>query len=314
VGRPPKCYRDILRGHVACVIAGCGGINDHFTGTILNQIQAAASLDIPVYLFSQGIGPLRNPALARAAASALRRARRICIRESAYSGPQLDRLGIDSSRVLLTGDDAISLAMPDRDVPVGNAVGVNLRIAGYAGIDNNTGAAFGSALPRAYDFVPVPISMHEDDLGQTCRAARIPIPSVRFERPADVIQQVRRCRVVVTASYHGAVFALSSGIPAVCIALSEYYAQKFGGLALMFNAVGCQLVSAPEDLPAAVETAWEIAPYVRESLLRAARRQADASAREWGRMRAELGLPRAEPASKGSSRAMLPETTKTSHP
>ena len=291
LSRAPKPYDDTLREHDAFVVAGCGAINDHFTGTILNQIRAAIALDIPVYLFSQGIGPLRRPDLARTAASVLRQVRRICIRESTYSPLQLERLGVDPSRVMVTGDDAIALAVPASEQPFGNAVGLNLRIAGYAGIDDGTGAAFASALPRGYEYLPVPISMHEDDLGHTCLAAGIPVPARPFAHPVDVIEQVRRCRVVVTASYHAAVFALANGIPAVCIALSEYYVQKFGGLALMFNSVGCELVSNPVDLPAAIDNAWKIAPYLQDSLLRSARRQAVAGMRAWNLMREELGLP-----------------------
>ena len=54
------------------------------------------------------------------------------------------------------------------------------------------------------------------------------------EEPCDpraIIKRIGRCRVVVTGSYHVAVFALSQGIPAICLANSEYYEIKFRGLA-----------------------------------------------------------------------------------
>ena len=48
---------------------------------------------------------------------------------------------------------------------------------------------------------------------------------------ALVIERVGECRVVVTGSYHGAVFALAQGIPVVALVKSPYYVNKMAGLA-----------------------------------------------------------------------------------
>ena len=42
----------------------------------------------------------------------------------------------------------------------------------------------------------------------------------------DVLTAIADCRVVVTGSYHAAVFALSMGVPAVGLAASRYYARQ----------------------------------------------------------------------------------------
>jgi Polysaccharide pyruvyl transferase len=46
---------------------------------------------------------------------------------------------------------------------------------------------------------------------------------------------VAGCRVVLTSSYHAAVFALARGIPAVGISSTPYYDGKFGGLRELYG-------------------------------------------------------------------------------
>ncbi|MBC8122047.1 MAG: polysaccharide pyruvyl transferase family protein, partial [Gemmatimonadaceae bacterium] len=101
-----------------------------------------------------------------------------------------------------------------------------------------------------------------------------------LDTPGKVIQQVSSCRVVVTGSYHGGVFALAQGIPIVGLVKSEYYVGKFLGLAEQFGGIGCQIVSLndenfPEKLKRSVDNAWQSAETVRPQLLELARQQID---------------------------------------
>jgi colanic acid/amylovoran biosynthesis protein len=103
-----------------------------------------------------------------------------------------------------------------------------------------------------------------------------------------VIEQVKRCRVVVTGSYHPAVFALSQGIPVVGLARSEYYLQKFLGLADQFGA-GIEIVSSdveqlPGKLTTAIGSAWRSAETVFPALLDAAWRQIQSGQRYYQRL------------------------------
>jgi colanic acid/amylovoran biosynthesis protein len=105
---------------------------------------------------------------------------------------------------------------------------------------------------------------------------------LKMESVTDVIRAAGRCRVVVTGSYHAAVFALAQGKSAVCIARSSYYAGKFQGLRNQFGD-GCQVVSlecarGPELLSDAIRSAWSRADEVRPDLLQAAQEQI---ARSW---------------------------------
>jgi colanic acid/amylovoran biosynthesis protein len=88
----------------------------------------------------------------------------------------------------------------------------------------------------------------------------------------SVIQQIRECRVVVTGSYHGAVFALAQGIPAVVLASSVYYRNKMSGLADQFGE-GCHVVAFEplaelgSRISAAIDWAWREADRLRPALL-----------------------------------------------
>ncbi len=95
-----------------------------------------------------------------------------------------------------------------------------------------------------------------------------------LQTPRDVIRRVGNCRLVVTGSYHGAVFALSQGIPVVAIVKSRYYLHKMAGVAHEFG-TGCHILNLDEDdvstrLSEAISRAWAEADGVREPLLQAA--------------------------------------------
>jgi polysaccharide pyruvyl transferase WcaK-like protein len=107
--------------------------------------------------------------------------------------------------------------------------------------------------------------------------------------PLKVIEQVGRCRVVVTGAYHAAVFSLSQGIPVVCLARSADYVAKFFGLEDLFGQ-GCEtlLLDDPtftQKLEAALENAWRSAEEVQLPLQRAAARQIDLSWHAYERVR-----------------------------
>jgi colanic acid/amylovoran biosynthesis protein len=104
-----------------------------------------------------------------------------------------------------------------------------------------------------------------------------------MDSPGIVIEQVGRCRVVVTGAYHAAVFALSQGIPAVVLSDSKslYYMDKLTGLADQFGC-GCEVVlldmpDLPRRLTSAIDRAWQTAEDVRAPLLAAAGRQIEES-------------------------------------
>jgi colanic acid/amylovoran biosynthesis protein len=115
----------------------------------------------------------------------------------------------------------------------------------------------------------------------------------RFETPAELVRRVGRCRVVVTGTYHGAVFALAQGIPAVGLAQSEMYFDKFRGLAAQFGD-GCQIVRLddtqfPQRTAEAIKELWLSAESLRPQLLASSARQIELGRSAYQRIHALVG-------------------------
>jgi colanic acid/amylovoran biosynthesis protein len=215
----------------------------------------------------------------------------IALREAVAGLPLLQSMGVAPAGVKVTGDDAIALGYHARPRALGSSLGVNIRAAFYSEVGDDLLPEIGNvvrevAQRRNMAIVPIPISRHsdEDDL-ETVR--RMMIDSNLNGGPADVftsaelLRVVSQCRVVVAGSYHAAVLALSMGIPAVAIARSDYYIDKFRGLAGQFGpACRVELTSHPDFLArlrTAIDRACESAGETRKQLLAAARRQLELS-------------------------------------
>jgi colanic acid/amylovoran biosynthesis protein len=298
IGTGPAEILGALNRCVLFVAGGGGFLTDAFADkawSSLTLLRRAQRRGIPTALVSQGIGPLEDPSLRALAARALAGADLITLREKRAGVPLLQRLGVDPSRVLVTGDDAVAAAYAARRATGGAALGVNLRSASYAGLTGAAMSSIGAVVRRLASelrapLVPVPIAL--DAAGSDSAAIREAVGEAGPAEadpsdPAGAIVRAGRCRVVVTASYHAAVFALAQGIPAVGVSRTPYYADKLEGLADMFGP-GAQVVRLDQPgwegrLDAAVRELWSRAPERRAELLAAAadqiRRQDDAYAR-----------------------------------
>ena len=276
------------------VVSGQGSINDIFHDHALNVLDV---LGMGIHrgaftaLFGQGLGPLGNPRLRARVKQILPDVNMLALRESRAALPLLDSLDIDSSAVEVTGDDAIELAYNERPNELGNAIGVNLRVSSYSHIDDNEVEKVGSVLRRVSrklgaPMVAVPIAIDNkiSDLKIGQRLLHGDEQSDELETslntPLQVINRIGECRTVVAGSYHAAVFAMAQGIPTVCLANSEYYIDKFMGLAEQFG-TGCKVIvddgQLSVTLESALEDAWRLAADTRSRLLQAADRQIEAS-------------------------------------
>ena len=286
--------RSLRRADVV-MLTGAGIMTDAFfqsVSAILDTFEIAIRRP-PQYrpitaIFGQGFGPLDNPVLRHKAAAVLPHIDLIAIRERRASLPLLLELGVRPEQITVTGDDAIELAYERRKPEFERGIGVNVRVAYYANTDRSVLSLVRDALQAAagrYEapLLPVPISLQEGGIdaaairellaGHTGRTDS----GASLQAPAEVIDQVGRCRVVVTGSYHGAVFALAQGIPAIALVRSKYYENKFLGLADQFGG-GLELlhmdaVDFRQQLDGALERAWSTAEHVRPMLLEAAARQ-----------------------------------------
>jgi colanic acid/amylovoran biosynthesis protein len=271
------------------VVSGMGGITDVFAdyaGGVLRTLDLAAQHGVATAMMGQGLGPLRDGPLRRLAAIVLPRVDLIALREARAGAPLLRALGVSPARVVTTGDDAIEVAYRLATPDLGGDLGINLRRSDYAGVDTALVEALAPALARsarrhAAMLVGLPISRVPGEEDAVTIAALRGDPGNPSDReplalPA-LLERIRRCRVVVTGSYHAGVFALASGIPVVALARSPYYVDKFDGLADQFGD-GCAVVRLDADgvdgrLEAAIEQSWARAGDLRPALLGAAARQ-----------------------------------------
>ena len=286
--RSLRAFIDTIAAARLLVVGGAGGVADHFgdyANLVLLALQCARRRGIPTAIMSHGFGPLTAPHLRVKAAAVLPKVDTIALREARASQPLLVSLGVGLDRVVTTGDDAIELAYEERPAELGRAVGINLRLARAAGATERDIEPVREGLRRFLSVCPAPlvglpiarqreldvqaiqqmIAGHDGDVGQ------------ELDTPLKVIRRAGQCRIVVTGAYHAAVFALAQGVPAVCLARTRYFQEKFLGLADQFGA-GCYLVSLddddlPEQLARTMTFAWDEAPFVRETLWRAAARQ-----------------------------------------
>jgi polysaccharide pyruvyl transferase WcaK-like protein len=279
------------------VVSGGGFVTDVFPGQawpVFERLLVACESRVPFALMGQGIGPLRDPSLVAAAKSTLPRAELIAVREPLYSVPLLLELGVARDRILVTGDDAIEPAYRARRAAGGSDIGGNLRIAMNTAKLRSTLQVI--AVRNSARLIALPVCVA--DSADTASDATV---IETMLQPGDIsathgtsmtatslIERFADCRLVVTGSYHAAVFALSQGIPAVCVFKSEYYEMKFRGLRAQFGE-GCELIDMATGnfeikLASALDSMWLGAEALRPSLLVAAENQIGAGNQAYDRL------------------------------
>ncbi|QIS03233.1 polysaccharide pyruvyl transferase family protein [Nocardia brasiliensis] len=303
------------------VIAQGGGyltdVDRYQAHRVLDLLEQAAALGIPTAMIGQGIGPMRDPHLLRRAGAVLPGVDVIALREGRRGPDLLAELGVAPGRILVTGDDAVEFGYALRRAELGTDLGVCLRVADYSRVTPHARsvlAAVLSACATEFGAALAPLIVSEYDSED--RRATLPLligarrvrPAVRRSGTAtDVAHQVADCRVLVTSTYHLAVFALSQGIPAVALSASRYYDDKFHGLAGMFG-TGLRIIRLDDDaleqrLTDAVRELWTTAPALRDRLQDRATEQIAAGRTAMARV---FGLVdesphRRAPASRGSA-------------
>lgn len=267
------------------VSSGGGFINDVFWwhgAGVLSVLAMAQRLGKPTAMFGQGIGPLTHPVLTRLVTLTMPRLLVIGLREGLGSVPFLTARRVEQERIGVTGDDALFLATMTKRPRTGNAIGLNVRVAPYSGIGKSIASravaiTSESARRRDVPTVVLPVSRYkpQSDLEtiQTCAGERrhnvARYDFANIHTPEELADRAARCRVVVTGSYHAAVFGLAAGVPAVCVTNSRYYDLKFEGLAAQFPG-GCQIVHPGpllrRELSDAIDRAWETSETSRDHI------------------------------------------------
>ena len=272
------------------VVNGAGIMTDAFRESalgILATLELAVRRGVPTAIFGQGFGPITDPTLWQRAADVLPFVSLIGVREATASVPLLNALRVNPANVIVTGDDALemafsALARRHRFDPYGPPkIGVNVRVASYAGVEAGALSVVRDVLAnvareRHARMIPIPIARHGgrmdvDTLRGLLRGLGEGDGGASLDTPQLVIDRIGECRVMVTGSYHGAVFALAQGIPVVTLVKSAYYDIKMKGLRQQYGA-GCQIVRLDDEaletrLSEAIDRAWIDADRLQGLLL-----------------------------------------------
>jgi colanic acid/amylovoran biosynthesis protein len=283
------------------VVSGRGGTADAFRDDglrLLEMLRLAGDLGATTAMVGQGLGPAEDRELLARAADVLPRVDLIAVRDRVTSLALLERAGVDPDRVVVTGDDALAAAYALRpEAARAGGLGVGLRVADYSELGDDVvervRRALGEAAERhGTELHAVPISLYPHEADADAIAALGGESGTEVETPRAAIERAGACRVVVTGSYHAAVFALAQGVPVVGLASSAYYSAKLNGIAELFPG-GCTVVPLSGDgleqrIAAAIDASWAGAESVRPDLLAAAQRQIAAAEGAYERLAAAL--------------------------
>jgi polysaccharide pyruvyl transferase WcaK-like protein len=321
-GRParPRTAIQAVRAADLVVASGGGYVTDtwwwHAAG-VLSLLGLAQRLGKPTAMFGQGVGPISergggggSRALCMQARAVLPRLAVLGLREDRIGKDLAISLGIPSSAVAVTGDDALEL-IPEGSAADGSAhggsahggraLGVSMRVSPYAGVDHTAAETVGDLVVQAAGafrapIVTLPVSRYpvDGDL-DALRALLHPERSGAdivlhdLATPEALITAAADCRVIVTGSYHAAVFGLARGVPAVCLTRSRYYDAKFAGLRALFPGA-CLVVSLDQPdlagrLGQAIDQAWHLPAQARDDARKAAARQRQAGRQAYARFR-----------------------------
>lgn len=293
---PMDCLFALVASMDGVVATGGGYLTDSFAQhavNVLHLLWLAQHAGRPTLLFGQGLGPIHSPRLRSLCRQVFPKLDALCLREGRASLPLALSLGVSQHCVNVTGDDAIELAHSQTPHQLGEAIGINLRVAAYSQVGDKLLHEVREVVHRVAGklqtgLMPVPISLHEED-SDVQSIERVLEPGdqavAQLDTPEKVILQIGQCRLVVTGSYHAGVFALSQGVSVVGLAKSRYYCDKFHGLAEQF-AVGCQVVEMdkddfPKHLENTIIRAWQSAPANRARLLAQAEAQIESGHRAY---------------------------------
>jgi colanic acid/amylovoran biosynthesis protein len=289
----------------ADLVIGTGGgyINDTFkvhAQTVLNVLMLAQTFRVPTALLGQGLGPISDRNLIHSISQAFNKLDLLSLREGLFSPAIAVDIGkMDSKKMYVTGDDAIELAYCEPSNTNASSIGVNIRIANYSGLSQDQSydigdiiRAFAESNSAGFEVLPIDISDNGSDklatermLGMSSDAIE---PHDNVDSTASVISSINRCKIIITGSYHAAVFALSRGVPVVAIVASEYYSTKFEGLRHQFGSgISIIYLSTPAwkaNLIDSLDFAWNSSSSVKSELLISAKGQLDTGRQAYSRL------------------------------
>jgi polysaccharide pyruvyl transferase WcaK-like protein len=233
---------DALRRCDLAVCSGGGFVNDNFllhASGVLAALRSVQRRGQVTAMLGQGYGPLTSQVLRDLAAQVIPQLALISLRGS-HGQQAVSELRAGRAAPVVSGDDALELAGAGR-LAAGSALGVNLRATAYTGLQPGLASQIAPvikavAAPTGMPLRGLPISWHAGGEDWKALAGAFGADSAvartgwSVRDISSLTEAVAACQVVITSSYHAAVFALARGIPVLGISSTPYYDGKFGGL------------------------------------------------------------------------------------
>jgi polysaccharide pyruvyl transferase WcaK-like protein len=273
-------------------LMGGGYFTDAFAehaAHLLMTLREGIRRNVPTFIIGGGFEPISDFRLKQIASDVLPHVTAITCREALTSPGVLSSFNVAPEQFAITGDDAIEMANIACPAALGDRIGVSLRDHIYNPIDAGQYQTIRTIIERFAAnkhaaLQPAPISNYlpsdmdaiqrvlpENDNGNSDESV--------LDTPERLLTEIAHCRIMITGSYHAAVFALSMGIPSICLTRSSHYQYKMSGLLSMFGANPEKRVIALDDanfaakLDSVIHSAWINADAERPLLLTAAKDQ-----------------------------------------
>lgn len=258
---PLRGYVELVRRQALIHISGGGNLNSLYPLELYARaliIHLAREFRIPVLVTGQTLGPLTDPTDRAVLAKALNACRVLTLRDRRESLRLVHELRVTNPRVSVELDDAFFLDGVSFDslaplfLPSNNEntcrVGVSIQPADEPLVEEISRALNLLAAQQSFEFYFIPHLLAANDATQDVAMMRTiacrldPTVSFRIVTRKDLIEHPEPRKekivkgltaamdVVITTRYHGLVFALSSGVPALAINLDGYYETKNCGL------------------------------------------------------------------------------------
>lgn len=288
----------------AMCVVGQGGLTDVFIENVWQHcclVHTFALQGKPVIFTGQQIGPIRSWLTQNLLQRALRKAKFVGLREPTDSLNFCEQ-ALDANRFALMGDDSFGLAATDFEqvksflsrfnLSPGKFIATNVRVGGYAPSHAKyiqQIAHLMSNLSKRYDLpvVVVPISLDRWDsdltsgyqLVEAIKSDRIQVLDSQELNAALVKGILGQAYAAVGVSYHFCTFALSSGVPAICIFDGDYYSQKARGLSCFW---GDERLALPLNKLDLNEATRQVCEVIEDCQFRAElRTRADLAIQKW---------------------------------
>lgn len=246
-------------------------------------IMAARIIRRPVFIYAQGIGPLRRPAVRAAVRTVLNRTQAITVRDRG-SKALLKELGVNRPSIYLTADpvwalqaapaDRASIIWERQGMPTGDRT-VTFALRAWPGANGLEGVVLEAASrlqDRGFEPAFLPMERPADEEYAAGLAASLPHPAPYLKGgydPADMMALAARTGLLMGMRLHALIMAAAAGVPVVGIP----YDPKVTSLLTEIGAPSTADAGdvTPDGLVAAVESAWD----QRRDLARKMQREAE---------------------------------------